>query len=94
MNSEMLDEMKNEEGLEKYRFKIGKDITGKYLKLTLRKKQEVKDKPYDIYEVCKVIDNGVDDPEFIPLYHESFTPQQVEEFYGNPISYHAGHVLR
>ena len=75
----------NVEEQAKYRFRVGKDYSGKYLKMTLIKKQECEGKSYDLYQVCKVIDNGVDDPEFIPLYRETFTPAQVELFYNPPV---------
>lgn len=75
----------NVEEQAKYRFRIGKDYSGKYLKMTLIKKQECEGKKYDLYTVCKVIDNGVEEPDFIPLYKETFTPTQVEEFYNPPV---------
>lgn len=84
MNINDLDEIKNEEGKQDYRVRIGKDISGKTLKMTLEMIQECKGKAYDLYQVCRVEDNGVGERKFIPLYKESFTPKQVEEFYNPP----------
>lgn len=84
MNINELDEIKNEEGKQDYRFRMGKDYSGKPLKMTLVKEQECTGKEYDLYRVCKVEDNGVGVRKFITLYKESFTPKQVEEFYNPP----------
>lgn len=74
-----LEEKKN------YRVRVGKDYSGKLLKMTLRMKQECAGKNYDVYEVCRVIDNGIDKPKFEPIYTETFTPAQIEEFYNPPV---------
>lgn len=39
--------------------------------------------------VCKVRKNEEGKNEYIPLYPETFTPQQVERFYKNPTYYEA-----
>lgn len=39
--------------------------------------------------VCKVRKNEEGKDEYIPLYPETFTPQQVEKFYKNPTYYEA-----
>ena len=71
------------------RIKIGKDYSGAVIKLTLIKKQECKGKDYDLYKVCKVIDNGVGKREFVHLYDETFTDQQVEKFYTSKSRFHS-----
>ena len=87
MNIDVLDKNESEigEAQENYRFRIGKDYSGKLLKMTLKMKQECKDKEYDVYQVCKVEDDGVNKPNFIPLYTETFTARQLEEFYNPPV---------
>ena len=57
------------------------------IKLTLIKKREYKDKDYDLYTICKVID--VNKKKLLPLYDETFTPNQIEKFYKQPINYSA-----
>ncbi len=89
MSIDILDEIKNEEGKQDIRIKIGKDYSGAAIKLTLIKKQECKGKDYDLYKVCKVIDNGVGKREFIHLYDETFTDQQVEKFYTSKSRFHS-----
>lgn len=89
MSIDILDEIKNEEGKQDIRIKVGKDYSGAAIKLTLVKKQECKGKDYDLYKVCKVIDNGVGKREFIPLYDETFTEQQVEKFYTSKSRFHS-----
>lgn len=84
MSIDVLDEIKNEEGKQDYRVRIGKDYSGAILKLTLVKKQECVGKDYDLYTVCKVIDNGVGERTFEKLYDETFTDKQIEKFYSNP----------
>lgn len=84
MSIDVLEEIKNEEGKQDYRVRIGKDYSGAILKLTLVKKQECVGKDYDLYTVCKVIDNGVGKRTFESLYDETFTDKQIEKFYNNP----------
>jgi hypothetical protein len=85
MNINDIDEINNEEQT-KYRFRLGKDYSGKLLKLTLKLVQECEGKEYNVYQVCKVIDDGVTEkPTFLPLYVETFTDKQVEEFYNPPV---------
>ena len=71
------------------RYKLIKDFGGEILKLTLIKKQDIKDKEYDLYTVCKVRTDEQGEEEIIPLYPETFTPAQVEEFYKKPTYYEA-----
>lgn len=71
------------------RFKVIKDFGGETLRLTLIKKQDYEDKNYSLYLVCKVVKNEEGKNEYIPLYPETFTPQQVERFYKNPTYYEA-----
>ena len=65
------------------------------IKLTLIKKREYKDKDYDLYTICKVIEipSAIDTKnkknKIIPLYDETFTPTQIEKFYKQPINYSA-----
>ena len=80
-----LNEIKNEEGKQNYRFVTKKDYGRNLLKLTLIKERECEGKEYDLYIVCKVEDNGIEEPDFIPLYKETFTPAQVEQFYNPPV---------
>lgn len=79
MNMIDLEENKN------YRFVMRKDYSGKLIKMALVKEQECIGKEHDLYKVCKVEDNGVDEKKFITLYKETFTPAQVEEFYNPPV---------
>ena len=71
------------------RYKLIKDFGGEVLKLTLIKKQSFEDKEYDLYMVCKVRTGEQGEDEIIELYPETFTNQQVEEFYKKPTYYEA-----
>ncbi len=72
-----------------YKFKKVKDFSGETLVLTLVKKEEYKDKLYDLYTVCKVVQDG-DEKIKIPLYDETFTREQVESFYNDSTYYTPG----
>ena len=65
---------------QKIRIKNTKDFSGAPLKLTLDLKQKFEDRKYDLYYVSKVVEKD-GEREIIPLYAETFTPEQVEEFY-------------
>lgn len=69
------------------KFVISKDFSGAELKLTLVKKEEYKDKEYDLYSVCKVIEKEDGEVELVPLYNETFTPKQLDAFYNGPSSF-------
>ena len=71
------------------RYKLIKDFGGEILKLTLIKIQKIKDKEYDLFMVCKVVENEQGEEEFIKLYPETFTPEQEEAFYKYPTYYEA-----
>ena len=58
---------------------VEKIVCGEKVKLTLKLKQEFKDKEYNLFTVCKVVGK-----EKIPLYNETFTHAQVIAFYENP----------
>ena len=66
------------------RIKNTKDFSGAPLKLTLDLKQEFEDKKYALYYVSKVVEKN-NELEIIPLYAETFTPEQVEDFYSKRI---------
>ena len=60
-----------------YRIKNVKDFkTGEVVRLALVMKEEYPNKDFDLYMVCKVVNN-----ELVLLYNETFTKKQVEEFY-------------
>lgn len=75
-----------------YMFKNVKDFdTGEILKLTLIKKEEYPHKDYDLYTVCKILENKeTEEEQVIPLYNETFTSKQIDEFYNEPTYYVAG----
>lgn len=50
--------------------------------LTLKLKEKMSNKNYDLYTVCKIVDE-----KEIPLYNETFTNEQVEKFYQKPSYY-------
>lgn len=64
------------------KFQVIKDFSGEEIKLTLELKEEWPDKENDLYTVCKVKDG-----KNIPLYNETFTPEQVDVFYNHPMYY-------
>lgn len=69
---------------ETIRVKKSKNCYGTPAMLTLIKKEEYKNKEYDLYMVCKVVEV---DGEFIytPLYSETFTSKQIEDFYNDEL---------
>ena len=71
------------------RFKVINDFGGNALRLTLIKKQDIENKKYNLYMVCKVVKNEEGKDEIIPLYPETFTDTQVERFYNHPTYYEA-----
>ena len=70
-----------------YKFKKVKDFSGSTLKLTLVKKAECADKRYSLYTVNKIVKNENGEDTLIPLYDETFTPEQVNTFYNNSTYY-------
>ena len=64
-------------------YKLTRGCTGEIIKLTLVKVEECKGKEYDLYEICKINKYG----KKIPLYCETFTPEQVAAFYKGPKYY-------
>ena len=73
------------------KYMVIKDFTGEPLKLTLVKKEEYPDKEYNLYSVCKVVEDDTKEGDerytFIPLYDETFTEDQYNEFYNVPRHY-------
>ena len=69
------------------RYRIVKCMDGKPLKLTLVKKEEYEDKDYDLYEVCKVIENEEGKKERVKMYNETFTKRELHKFYNDPTYY-------
>ncbi len=68
---------------EDYGIRAKRDFSGEIIKLTLVK---VKDYgKFTLYTVTKIIGN-----EKIPLYNESFTPEQVNAFYNTSILQEVG----
>lgn len=64
-------------------YKVRKDLDGNIIKLKLVK---IKDyEKFTLYQVVKVIN----DKEEIPLYKETFTPEQYNDFYELPAWYEA-----
>lgn len=71
--------------LKKYNFKKVRDFnTGEVVKLALVLKEEYPNKDYDLYMVCKVVNN-----ELVHLYNETFTDKQIDEFYNEAAYYEA-----
>lgn len=68
------------------KWKLTKDVTGQLLKLALVKIVEYPNKKYDLYTVCKVLENkeNPNEEEYIPLYNETFTKEQYDDFYKKP----------
>lgn len=66
--------------------RVVKDLSGEPLRLALVKKEEYEDKEYDLYTICKVLKRD-EEYEYIPLYSETFTPQQYAAFYDNATYY-------
>lgn len=59
-----------------------KNFGGEQIVLTLKLKQEFKNKPFNLYDVCKVVDGNN-----IPLYSECLTEEQVNKFFDKPSYY-------
>lgn len=62
------------------RCNLVKNFDGTPLKLELKLEQEFVDKKYDLYAVCKVVEKD-GEKEYIKLYSETFTPEQVRAFH-------------
>lgn len=67
-------------------FRKVRDFNGNILKLALKLEKEYENKNYDLYYVCKVVKDGNEEKK-IKLYQETFTPEQVDNFYNNPSYY-------
>lgn len=75
-------------GKEHNQYKITKEFGGGLARLELVKKQDFKKKQFSLYTVCKVREEE-GKKKYIPLYDETFTPQQVNAFYAIPTWYKA-----